>query len=348
MRAAVIGCGFQGRLHVSTLTALDGVEVVAVCDTSPERAGALADEFAVPGRYTDYRELLDSHELDLVSVCTMPNTHREITVAAVRKRCHVLCEKPMAMNAAEAAEMVAEAEENGVELGVGFNMRFTESSRAIRGYLDSGRLGSPVCARGHMLADDVPWWGRHYERSVSGGGALAATAVHMLDLVRWLVGSPVPVTATASMTTLFPGKRGEGAPSAEARDAYSVEDLFFGHVRFENGFWMSIEGAWVWEQPGWNYGFDLVGDRAQARFDPLELWGEQAGAPARLEAPAGVNNDFPGSVAREVEAFVRSLASGAGTDVATAHDGLVVQALVDALYASASAGHEVAVEIPQP
>ncbi|MFL5953324.1 MAG: Gfo/Idh/MocA family protein [Gaiellaceae bacterium] len=348
MRAAVIGCGFQGRLHLSTLTALEGVEVIAVCDASPERAAAVAAEFSIAHRYTDYRELLDNHELDVVTVCTMPNTHREITIAALGRSCHVLCEKPMAMNATEAAEMASEAKRNGVELGVGFNMRFNESAKAIRGFLDSGELGRPICARGHMLADDVPWWGRHYDHAVSGGGALAATAVHMLDLVRWLVGNPLPVTATASMTTLFPGKRGGGAPSDEARAAYSVEDLFFGHVRFDDGFWMSIEGAWVWDQPGWNYGFDLVGDRAQARYEPLELWGEAEGAPARLQAPADVSNDFPGSVAREVETFVRSLESRASTDVATARDGVVVQALVDALYESAAAGREVAVEIPEP
>src|SRR5581483_1030081 len=171
--------------------------------------------------------------------------------------------------------------------------RFTDSSRVIRDYSASGQLGRPVCARGHMLADDVPWWGRHYDRSVSGGGALAATAVHMLDLVWWLVGKPRPSTATASTTTLFPGKRGHGAPSEDARQAYSVEDLVFGHIRFENGFWMSVEGAWVWDQPGWNYGFDLVGDRAQARFEPLEIRGEREGALVHLHGPADVANDFP-------------------------------------------------------
>jgi predicted dehydrogenase len=346
MRAVVIGCGFQGRLHTGTLVTLPGVEVVAVCDTAAERAEAIAGEFGVPRWYTAYTDAL-GETVDLVSICTMPNTHRDIAVLAAGYGSHVLCEKPMAMSAIEAAEMVEVAEQNGVRLGLGFNMRFTDSSRQIRKFEAAGELGRPVCARTHMLADDVPWWGRHYDRPVSGGGALAATAVHMLDLVWWLVGKPTPLTATASSTTLFPGKRGAGAPSDEARAAYSVEDLVFGHIRFAGGFWMSVEGAWVWDQPGWNYGFDLVGDRAQARFEPLEIRGERDGSLVHLHGPEEVANDFPTSVAAEITAFVDLVRAGGASDVATGRDGLVVQSVVDAMYESARLGREVDVRIPE-
>lgn len=347
LRAAVIGCGFQGRLHAESLAALPGVEVVAVCDTADDRADALADALGIAVRTGDYREALECDDLDLVSICTMPNSHREIALAAAARGLHVLCEKPMAMDAGEAATMVAAAERHAVVLGLGFNMRFTESARVIREHLGSGVLGRPICARAHMLADDVPWWGRHYDRAVSGGGALAATAVHMLDLVWWLAGRPRPLTATASATTLFPGKRGAGAPSDDARRAYSVEDLVFGHVRFEGGFWLSVEGAWVWDQPGWNYGFDLVGDRAQARFEPLEIRGEQDGELTHLYGPEQAANDFPTSVAAEVGAFVEAVRSGAAGELATGRDGLVVQSIVDALYASAAVGREVEVQVPE-
>ena len=343
LRVAIVGCGFQGRLHAECLARLPDVEVVAVCDTAAERAAVLAQQLGIPRSYPGYEAVLEHEELDLVTVCTMPDTHREIAVAAIDKGCHVLCEKPMAIDAAEAAEIVEAAEQRGVVVGIGFNMRFTESARIIHEHLELGVIGRPVCARGHMLADDVPWWGRHYDRSVSGGGALAATAVHMLDLVWWLVGRPRPLTATASSTTLFPGKRGAGAPSDAARDSYSVEDIVFGHVRFEGGFWMSIEGAWVWDQPGWNYGFDLVGSRAQARFDPLEIRGEVDGTLKHIYGPRNAVNDFPASVAAEIEAFVETIGTGEPGAVASARDGLVVQSIVDALYASARDGREVEV-----
>jgi predicted dehydrogenase len=197
-----------------------------------------------------------------------------------------------------------------------------------------------------MLADDVPWWGRHYVKGVSGGGALASTAVHMLDLILWLAGSPRPLTATASMTTLFPAKRGAGAPAGAAAE-YDAEDLVFGHVRCEGGFWLSIEGAWVWEGSGWNYSCDLVGDRAQARLDPLDVRGERDGKGLADLLPAGsaADTDFPSSVARELADVVAAV-RGEREPVVTLEQALAVQAVTDALYRSAELGREVEVELP--
>ena len=89
----------------------------------------------------------------------------------------------------------------------------------------------------------------------------------------WLVGDKQPTTVTASMAKLFPSKRWSSAPSAESMSLYDTEDMFFGHVRFSDGFWMSVEGSWLWDSPGggWDYSFDLVGTRGQARLSPLRL-----------------------------------------------------------------------------
>ena len=251
------------------------------------------------------------------------------------------------MDVDQAAEMTHAAEAAKRLLAVGFNMRFMGSAAAIRKFIGDGGLGTPVCARGFMLADNIPWWGRHYVKEISGGGALAATAVHMLDLVRWLVGSPTPTTATASMATVFPRKRSLGAPAGAAVEEYDTEDFVFGHVRFDNGFWMSIEGSWVWDRPGWNYGFDLAGDKAQASFDPLLFSREQDGALVELDGTAETDTDFPSSVEREIADVVTAVIENrAPTTAASAAEALVVQALVDALYLSAERGREVEVTIP--
>jgi predicted dehydrogenase len=348
VRAGVVGCGFQGRLHVESLQAIDDVEVVAICDTDPGRLDEIGDRFGVRERHDDYRALLDL-DLDLLTICTMPNTHCEITLAAFDAGLHVLCEKPFAMNAAEALAMVEASRAANRLLAVGFNMRFAGSAREVRAFIERGELGTPICARGFMLSDDVPWWGKHYVRRISGGGALAATAVHMLDLVPWLAGSPLPTTATASMTTLFPGKRGAGAPSVEAARAYDTEDLFNGFVRFDTGFWMSIEGAWVWDKAGWNYSFDLVGSTGHAHFDPLNLVGERDGRAVDLTEGRPSDRDFPTSVAREIEDVVDAVRAGRPPAIAaTGDEALVTQALVDTLYRSAEEGRELAVEIPKP
>ena len=82
MRVGVIGCGFQGRLHVEVLSKLPDVELVAVADLDPDRVGRLAGEYGVARPYTDYVEMLDSERLDLVTICTMPVHHADMTVAA--------------------------------------------------------------------------------------------------------------------------------------------------------------------------------------------------------------------------------------------------------------------------
>jgi predicted dehydrogenase len=344
IRVGVIGCGTQGEAHVEEFHGMEAVEVVAIADLDAGRLAAVGDRFEVPHRYADGRKLFD-HDLDLVSVCTMPNTHRDFVVGALEAGCHVLCEKPLAHNAQEALAMVAAAERAQRQLMVGFNMRYMGATTAVRQFIDEGLLGDLVCARGYMLADDVPWWGKHYMEAISGGGALNSTAVHMIDLLMWLAGSPRPLTATASMSTVFPQKRAGGAPPGVTE--YDVEDVVFGHVRFENGLWITIEGAWTYDRPGWNYSFDALGTRGQAHLQPLELFTERDGAVVRVFEDVPTDPDFVGSLSPELRDVVDAVRNGQPSDrLATGRQALVVQAVTDALYKSARAGHEVAVEIP--
>jgi predicted dehydrogenase len=343
LRVGVVGCGFQGRLHVECLNRIPGVAVIAVCDRDPARAAALAADHGIPATYERHAEMLERHELDLVTVCTMPDTHREIVVDALEAGAHVLCEKPLAFDLDDGRAMVAAADRTRRTLSVGFNLRYTTAAQAVRAFIDDGRLGQPVCARGSMLETEIPWWGPHHVKELSGGGAIAATAVHMLDLLMWLAGNPAPLTATASMTRLFPRKRAHGVPSAEAAAHYDVEDLAFGHVRFENGFWLSLEGAWVWDEPGSECRFTLVGDGAQASAEPLHFWAERQGELVDITGDATGDLDFPSSVQRELEDVVARVREGR-PPLASGEQALQVQAVIDALYRSADAGRDVTVE----
>ncbi len=292
--------------------------------------------------YSRHDELLERERPDLLTVCTMPDTHRPIVVDAVQAGAHVLCEKPLAPDLDDARAMVAAADAAGRTLAVGFNHRYMSAVQAVHAFIEEGRLGVPVCARGSMLETQIPWWGPHHIREISGGGAIAATAVHMVDLLMWLAGNPEPVAATASMATLFPRKRGARVPIDAGAERYSVEDLAFGHVRFESGFWLTIEGSWVWDEPGWECRFALVGDRAQANIGPLRFWAEREG---RLEDVTGLASgdlDFPSSMRRELADVVDAVRSHRAP-LASGNQALRVQAVIDALYRSAAVGHEVSV-----
>ena len=349
MRVGVIGCGFQGRVHVDALSKLPDVEVAAVTDTDPDRAGRLAREYGVADHYTDYRTMLDAEHLDLVTICTMPVHHAEMTVAAFDRGAHVLCEKPLAMNAAEGVAMVEAARRAGRFLAVGFNMRFMPNSLAIQSFIRDGRFGRPVYTR-VCANDEIPWWGEHYRREISGGGALAASAVHLLDLAIWFAGFPEPVSASANMATLFPTKRGSTAPDPAAAARYDAEDLFSAHVRFAGGFWLTIEGSWIGNQPPrpgpqpWSYELIAIGENAQVWFDPLAIRGEAPDGSTVDLLPPGTASDvsFPQSVERLIVDVVAAAQENREPGV-TGEQALVVQRIVDAIYRSATTACEYAI-----
>lgn len=350
MRVAVIGCGFQGRLHVECLSKIADVEVVAVADTDPGRLADVADTFSVRGRFADYKALLDAGPYDLVTVCTMPVHHAAMTIAAFETGAHVLCEKPLALNAKEGAAMVAAAKEAKRILGIGFNMRFTPNARAISSFIAEGRFGKPVFTRAWGRASQIPWWGEHYRKEISGGGALAATAVHFLDLALHFAGFPEPTFASASSTRLFPVKRGSTAPDPASAARFTAEDLISAHIRFANGFWMQLEGSWIDNKlsvdgvPSWDYSLDAIGEKAEVWLDPLAIRTETADGEVEDALPKGTVSDmaFPPSVADLLADVVAAIREGR-EPLVTGEQALVTQRIVDAVYASAEAGREVAV-----
>ena len=346
MRVGVIGCGFQGSLHVECLRALEDVEVVAVCDTDTSRVDEVRSTHRVAHGYTDYRDLLERHDLDLVTICTMPVHHMRMTVDALASGAHVLCEKPLAMNAAEGLAMVEAARRAGRFLAVGFNMRFMPNSLAIQSFMRGGGFGRPVCTRLSAI-DEIPWWGEHYRREISGGGALAASAVHLLDLALYFAGFPEPVSASASMATMFPTKRGPTAPNAAVAERYDAEDLFSAHVRFAGGFWLSMEGSWIDNLPPptgsqpWTYELTAIGEDAQVWFDPLAIRGEAPDGSTVDLLPPGTESDvsFPLSVERSIADVVEAVRAGR-EPTSTGEQALITQRIVDAVYLSATTGCE--------
>lgn len=342
MDAAVVGCGFQGLLHLEALADIEGVRIAAVCDRNPERLEAAGERFGVEHRYLRHEDLLAEHSPHLLTICTMPDSHPQIALDAFETGAAVLCEKPMAADLDGALAIARAAQRTGSFFTVGFNLRHSSAARAIKRFADAGELGVPVCARGSMLETEIPWWGPHHDRSLSGGGAIASTAVHMIDLLMWLAGNPQPLTATASVARLFPRKRGSTAPDPERAERYDAEDLAFGHVRFDSGFWLSIEGSWTWDEPGSECRLALVGDRAQASAEPLRFWMERDGELVDVTGAASGDLDFPSSVRREIEDVVERVRSGRSPEMRL-EEAVDVQGVVDALYRSASLGREVTV-----
>ena len=343
IRVAVVGCGTQGVKHLDAYAALPDVEIAAVVDLAPERLAAAGDRFGVPdaGRLASHRELASAGRLDLVSVCTMPPTHRDIGIAALEAGANVLCEKPVAIDAGEVEDLAAAADTAGRFVTAAFNMRHMGAARYLRELVADGTMGAPVAIRATCLDVAIPWWGPHYVRALSGGGVIASDAGHVLDLALWVAGFPRPLTASAEMRRLFPTKRGATAPTPAAAERYDVEDAAGGFVRLEGPAWLTLELAWSADLPAPVYGFEAQYEHGSLRFDPLRVMVERDGEPVEITDARHADTDWDASVARGVDSVVAALRERRPPPVTTA-EMLTVQRLIDALYASVRLGREVA------
>lgn len=193
LKVAVIGCGkIAERLHLPEFTRIPDVQVVALCDTRRKALTALADKYGIQARFTDYEKMLRETEVDAVSVCTPNALHAPMTIAAAKAGAHVLVEKPMATTVAEARRMVAAAERAGVVLMVEQKMRFMEFARVARRIIDEGKIGKVITIRGYVGGGDPRGWSPEgkwfFKRGEAGAGPVLDIGIHMIDLMRYLLG----------------------------------------------------------------------------------------------------------------------------------------------------------------
>ena len=211
--AAIIGCGDVSAVHLDAVEAVDGAELVGVCDTDPAVLASAVERCGVAG-FTDHRALLARSRPDVVHICTPHHQHVPVALDCLDAGVHVLLEKPVAHRLDEAERLVEAAERSGSRVGVCFQNRYNRTAQVAREVIKSGDLGAVLGATASVLwtrAPDYyrakPWRGRW---ETAGGGLLINQAIHTLDLVQWLVGDVVDVEGHAS-TRLY-------------RDLIEVED----------------------------------------------------------------------------------------------------------------------------
>ncbi|HEY2104563.1 MAG TPA: Gfo/Idh/MocA family oxidoreductase [Candidatus Binataceae bacterium] len=204
-RVAVIGTNFGCLAHVRALRAA-GFEVKALVGRDAKRTRERAQAFGVPDALTSYERALELPGLDAVAISTPPETHKPLTLQALAKRKHVLCEKPLALTAAEAREMLEAARRAGVVHMVEHQFRFRPHDVALRSAVQAGQLGAlrhatfildaSICADPARMG--IPeWW---YE-SRRGGGWLRNLASHVIDLIRYTLGEFESVSADLTFGT---------------------------------------------------------------------------------------------------------------------------------------------------
>ena len=250
IRVGIIGCGgIANGKHMRSLAKVADCEMVAFCDIIPERAEKALADFGAPGAkaYTDYKELLKDPTIDVVHVCTPNRSHSFITVDALEAGKHVMCEKPMAINSAEAKKMLDAAKRTGKKLSIGYQTRFRDDSQYLKQEVEDGTFGDIYYARAISLRRRaVPTWGVFLNEYEQGGGPLIDIGTHALDLTLWLMNNYKPKYCVG--TTYHKLNRDTDQANMWGNwdpEKFTVEDSAFGFVVMENGATISLETSWA-------------------------------------------------------------------------------------------------------
>jgi predicted dehydrogenase len=222
-RVAIIGTGGIAHAHAEALGELrERAQLVAVADVDRTRATEFADRYSVPNVFDDPEALLASENLDLVHICTPPQTHAPLSSMAMRAGVTALVEKPTALSLRETDELAAVQEETGSRVLTVFQHRYGAAAVRLRALVRSGALGRPLvatCETQWYRPDayfEVPWRGRW---DIEGGGPTMGHGIHQFDLMLSVLGPWSRITALA-------------ARQARPTD---TEDVSVAAVRFDNG-----------------------------------------------------------------------------------------------------------------
>ena len=194
LRTAILGCGNFANRHAQNLIALpEEIELAAFCDHHEKNAHEFAEKYTNSRAkiFTDHREMFEQADLDLVFICLPPFAHSNEVELAAQYGVHILIEKPIALSSEHAWRMVEATENAGVKTQVGFMFRFGAAIERVKEVITSGDIGplGLMSARYFCNSLHAPWW---RDRNKS-GGQLVEQIIHMVDLMRYLMGDAVSV-----------------------------------------------------------------------------------------------------------------------------------------------------------
>lgn len=347
LKVGIIGTGGISTMHIEAYRNHPDVELVALCDINEPLLREKGQKYGVENLFTDSARMVRFPGLDAVSVCTWNSAHAECTIQALDAGLHVLCEKPMAVSAEEARRMTDAAKRNGKLLMIGFVRRFGNDCQVLEDFLDRDFFGDVYYAKAtYLRRHGCPggWFG---DKSRSGGGPLIDLGVHVIDLCRYLMGNPKPVSvygATFDHLKNRPGlqmRSGYVSVSKGKDDIFDVEDLASAMIRFDSGAVLSVETSFSLNTKSDSGTVELFGTKAGAKLSPeLEIYTQDRGYLTNVGFYDSTALDFDGLFQNEINHFVDCIINGTPCK-APAEDGVQLMRILDAIYESAATGHEV-------
>ena len=250
VRVGIIGCGgIANGKHMPALSKLKNVRMVAFCDIIEKKALAAREKYGTPdcAVYTDYKKLLEDKSIDVVHVLTPNRSHSFITVDALEAGKHVMCEKPMAINSAEAQKMLDAAKRTGKKLTIGYQSRHHTDSLFLKGEVEAGTFGDIYYAKATAIRRRaVPTWGVFLNEYEQGGGPLIDIGTHALDLTLWELNNYKPKYCVGTTYHALNDQTDQGNAWGRWDPAkFTVEDSAFGFIVMENGATINLEASWA-------------------------------------------------------------------------------------------------------
>lgn len=351
LRVGVVGLGYAGTTHMKAFAKHPKTRLVAIAGKELDRLPTLAAEFGATKTASDWEQLVHDPELDVISIATPNALHHPIAVAALEAGKHVFCEKPLAVTALQAQEMVAAAKANNRILEVAFNYRRREDIGIARQLVLSGELGrvyhSRVSWKRRAGIPGLTSW--FTSAKLAGGGAAIDLGPHLIDSLLYMLNEPKVVAVSAVMHGEL-GRAGYGgmdlAQQMAGSGSFEVEDLCSAILRLEDGSSVALEITWASHAvDDEDISFELLGVEAGVRIyipryeteNTLSIFRDRDGEHV-VERPQ-VSSTGEGHLA-VLNEFIEHLLAG---DFA-AHSGdfaLHRTQVIDALYRSAAAGKEV-------
>jgi len=345
LRLAIVGCGGISEVHIPALRTMPEVEIVAGVDIKPERLEVMKNKFHIPKLYDDWRVMLKEIKPDVVDVCTPNGVHAPAAIDASKAGCHVITEKPMALNPAECEAMIAAARKARKKLCVGFQFRYHPTTRMLVRARDEGRFGAIMFVKCRALRRrGIPNWGVFGQKELQGGGPMIDIGVHVIEMAHYTIGAPRPVAASGNVWTYMGNKPSTVVSPWPGWDwkTYTVEDMAVGQIRFANGAIMQIETSFAAHIEKDAFGFTLIGDKGGGSWDPAAVFADDAGTMMNCTPAFLPRSDFTVLFELKLRNFVSACLRDTPLE-APGEAGLAVQKMIDGVYRSAAAGKEVTI-----
>jgi predicted dehydrogenase len=333
VRLAIQGSGIIARYHARAIRETPGVELVAAANWREESLAKFAKEWDIPCTTTSFEELAQDKRVDGVINCLPNFLHRDEAIRMLKAGKHVLLEKPMAMNAAEAEEILKVAKEEKRCLLVGQMWRFDNEVGWLRGVIASGLLGDIVRAKAyaiHPAGYGPKGWA--VQKDKAGGGVVMDMGIHAVDVTRFLLGEAKPTRVYAHLGTRF--------------SSYDVEDEATFMIDWDNGTTSTIITAgWQPHDEAPEGGAEVWGTKGYGRTFPTQLRLPIAGVngfftpvfPARME-----QCDWP-MYQKQIAHFAECIREGKEPNPG-GEEGLLMMKVMDAVYESAQTGEPVTIK----